>query len=359
MAAVLERFSPAESRAFSERLRKAVEILERQENPTNSSSAQGDIPSLSPFPVHPSFSAVSSGLGPAKLRHCRQESQLLELMRKEGFLDLVDTTAKESTTSLVELGCGTASLSLHLARARPQDRKKGGDSSEGVLRHVLLDRKKFRSVHTCDSRIRNVLRECGTAEEGSVRRFTVDICNWETSGLLECLLGEGGTSPPSTPAASTVILYSKHFCGVATDLALKMAADLRGKGFRVGLIIACCCHALCEKDGGEFSLLEQIGLGTDFEMLRAFSGWATLSHEEAPEEGETGPDHQRSLEPGLERRDERRVLGELCKRVVDECRVRTLRSWGWESARRVTYTDQSPECHCILAPPCRIVQNES
>jgi hypothetical protein len=80
---------------------------------------------------HATFSTLFSHVGKKKIKHCKQHSALLHSL--ELFTSQFDYTQRPV---FVELGCGSAELSKHI-----------GIVSEGLARHILIDRLTFRSCN--------------------------------------------------------------------------------------------------------------------------------------------------------------------------------------------------------------------
>jgi len=80
-----------------------------------------------------------------------------------------------------------------------------------------------------------------------------------------------------------VTIIAKHLCGVASDLAIRSLANIpiladRKRCMR-GLGLATCCHHCCTYEdytGHEFLASHDITNRKEFELLKHWSGWATL-----------------------------------------------------------------------------------
>jgi hypothetical protein len=260
--------------------------------------------------VHESYESLWRDAGAKKQKHKRQESALL------AHLDL------SSVTDVVEFGCGVASLSAHIAAvacarhhdAAEEEPKKPRVEPRG-LRFHLLDRMSFRSNVRQDK----VIRKLGCA----VNRCTMDVRDLH----FDASFGAFGKTDESEQEREYAFV-SKHFCGFATDLALKLFVE-QDKKKNVQLAIAGCCHALCQRDlfFGDLNFLEN-ELQIDFERLKRISGWATID----------SADSESVDELGLTRR-EKKSLGEKAKLIFEEARARNLPP----NVRLVRYTSQSVE----------------
>jgi hypothetical protein len=241
--------------------------------------------------------------------HILQESSLISLMASCAMLQ---------SDNMVELGAGKGTFSFHIAQATQSQLAK--DNTQ----FVLLDRKTFRSRSRVDYRIRAI--------GAKVLRITTDIVDYD----LSTLNAEG----------SACTLFSKHFCGPATDIALdKIVSQVTGKRH---VCIATCCHGImreCEPYGGRNGEIARLLGGDcsarDWAMLCSTTGWATVSYNE--DEGAT-------ICPATGKsRLEKRRLGQLAKCVIDSARVCELRKQGFSDAALVIYTDQSVENRVIVA----------
>lgn len=128
--------------------------------------------------------------------------------------------------------------------------------------------------------------------------------------------------------------YSKHLCGVATDLSLRCLARFRDSGGVVsGMVIALCCHQLCSYDSYfNPTYLSDLGISRDdFNMIAMISTWAVCGEpvRGSDEEHWTGMSYL-----------EREELGYMCKRVLDYGRVKQLEALG-ASCELVYYVDRS------------------
>jgi hypothetical protein len=148
---------------------------------------------------HSSFDTLWSGIGAKKRRHALQESAIISHLDSSGLL---------ATQNFLELGCGVASFSYHLARLVP-----------GRV-HLLLDRQSFRSRRRFDYRF----KELGS----HVERFTTDICSFTRAQLRAEQQGP-------------ICVMSKHFCGYATDVALSLLVDEPQLSFCMAVLLNRVC----------------------------------------------------------------------------------------------------------------------
>ncbi|KAF9430156.1 tRNA:m4X modification enzyme [Podila epigama] len=249
------------------------------------------------FPCHASYEPLFSIAGAKKKRHLAQESQLIESMSKLGLLlpVLMNSDLKTSQTSLtntapkqrqvfVEFGAGTGGLSRHLQLAletmiTPADTSSSADPSmpQAVepFNFVLLDRQRFRSRNQVDYMIRtqpHPVKPRLVRITKDVRHLTLEDLQLIHEAVPGVAVPEPEEGTPSkiatvdgTEASSLslslppthYICISKHFCGVATDLALswlqhqhkvnqtKASMDGACKD-TFSICFATCCHGVCE-----------------------------------------------------------------------------------------------------------------
>lgn len=282
------------------------------------------------FPVHESFQLLwSDAVARRKQKHVLQESALLGLMQRHGM-------GCDAGTTVVELGAGTGSFTRHIALAFP--------ATAPDAHFVVLDRQAFRSHRRVDGRMRKMGMH--------ITRHTLDVRDFRADML---------------PVDSERTLFvSKHFCGPATDMALQLACNVAATGMRTAMCLATCCHGIMSAAvpfGGHVSLhlylpsmldvltvlhyaalqeylRDELGFRErdDWAMLCSCTGWATMNDTGAldvcPATGRT--------------RAQKQQLGALCKRLIDQSRVRALRASGFADAKLVIYTDQSVENRAIV-----------
>ncbi|TPX31767.1 hypothetical protein SmJEL517_g04975 [Synchytrium microbalum] len=185
-----------------------------------------------------------------------------------------------------------------------------------------------------------------------------------------------------------IIAYSKHLCGVATDLSLRglMAyVEALGPDHNLeGIVIACCCHQLCQyKTFVLPEFLEELRFsGAEYERLRLVTSWRVCGSKEdrdpcdaadADRDGEADGDDDNEQDDnaqvcqehscGVDQEDatsgahwsglnikQRERLGYQAKRIIDMGRIRYLQQHGFD-AELVEYADVSstPENICIIA----------
>ncbi|KAF9577419.1 tRNA:m4X modification enzyme, partial [Lunasporangiospora selenospora] len=270
------------------------------------------------FPCHPSYETLFADAGVKKRRHLAQESQLIEAMETQGLLGTVlrpshvsqlNNVDKARRPVFVEFGAGTGGLSRHVQLvletlvSNPSIQGEEGSRSEDEkgntidpFNFILLDRQKFRSRNQVDYMIRTQSRPV----KPRVMRITKDVRDLVLEDLQLIHETEPGVTRPenrvypgngqpnhaqesqpmqSDPHSSVecnrtepnemskqqpthYVCISKHFCGLATDLALKwiqsqrrqeptnVAEEMKGSSSRdtFSLCFATCCHGICEPE---------------------------------------------------------------------------------------------------------------
>ncbi|KAF9576702.1 tRNA:m(4)X modification enzyme TRM13 [Mortierella alpina] len=219
--------------------------------------------------------------------------------------------------------------------------------------------------------------------------------------------GEMEPQESSTVVPTHYVCISKHFCGPATDLAL---AWMKGQHQRqqankqiqqdvYSICFATCCHGICEpslvvakpyllelvnaaalkkrkraeseqgamaRSSGqteEAYMSDQVHHGISEEQLEEWipwiiklTGWATLGkQEESSLVARPGKDAATKIflendkDETIMTRDQRRVLGKRCKKLLDMARCMYLvRECGFRQAKAVEYTNESVESGAIV-----------
>ncbi|KAJ3323603.1 hypothetical protein HDV06_001627 [Boothiomyces sp. JEL0866] len=210
-------------------------------------------------------------------KHAIQQASLLGHMRDENMLD--------TNLTFAEFGAGSGEMTRYVQLA-----------VQTPAFTVLVDRQKIKLNLDQDFKKTNW------------KRIIIDIKDLELS-KVECV-----TNHP-------LVIYSKHLCGVATDLTLNCVHNYHNDGYKVGgLLIALCCHQLCNYEqyiNQEY--LENLEISKrDFEILCYLTTWAVC--------GKPVKDdcvHWTGL--NFEEREE---LGYKCKRILDMGRKKFLEKSG-------------------------------
>ncbi|KAI1303916.1 hypothetical protein EDD11_005283 [Mortierella claussenii] len=365
------------------------------------------------YPCHPSFTSMFSDAGVKKKRHLAQESQLIQAMVSRGLLKPVleaNATADNAsappeagskaggrkigrTAVFIEFGAGTGGLSRHLqmaletvlASSLPSIHAAAAGQTEKStkpLNFILLDRQKFRSRNQVDYMIRTQARPVKprllriTKDVRDLRVGNIQIIHEVIPGIAwpEWIEGGGDKEPQesSTEIPTHYICISKHFCGPATDLALswmapylrellsatyikkrKRAESNQEKDFDINNDV--------ESNGEDMGqCLDKQQHGISVEQLDKWipwiiklTGWATLGREEesclVARPGKDATSIANETNDAALTRDQRRVLGKRCKKLLDMARCMYLiRECGFKEAKAIEYTEESVESGAIV-----------
>ncbi|CAG8454287.1 9679_t:CDS:10 [Cetraspora pellucida] len=212
-------------------------------------------------------------------KHVIQQASLLGHMERLKLL--------QPDGCFIEFGCGKGELSYFTKFAIK-------DKDDGV-RFLLIDRKNTRGKF--DAGIRE--DKSSTNKESLVLRIGIDIKDLDLSKL-------------DFVKDKKIIAYSKHLCGSATDVTLKSLVNYSKSNKEnpvIGIIIALCCHQLCQYHMyPNHQYLEDIGITKDdFQRICTMSSWAICL------------DHS-----------SRETLGYKCKRILDYGRLKYLQENGFD-----------------------------
>ena len=281
-------------------------------------------------------------------KHLLQLESMLNHLNAHGLLN--------NDTTYIEFGCGTAKLSDCIS-----------ERLQGKASHVLIDRKSFSAERMRDGAI---MARCALStnhhqqyqhctNKNTLKRLTMDIADFDLDSLEYCL-------PLNT------VGVSKHLCGPAADATIRCVSTRN-----IPLLVATCCHYLCQLDtfcNTDFVVRELGFTEREFEILSIISGWASIKVNQSsliPP-----PTHEEPFPPPLpieplsqkitytstissdefERtysREEKQRLGKRCKVVLDTGRAHYLVSMGY-SVQLVQYTSLSMENHLLIATPCTL-----
>ncbi|KAG0212477.1 tRNA:m4X modification enzyme [Mortierella sp. GBA30] len=276
---------------------------------------------------------------------------------------------------------------------------------------VLLDRQKFRSRNQVDYMIRTQARPLKprllriTKDVRELKLQDLQLIHETEPGVARPEWTEGGgevdPQRESTMIPTHYVCISKHFCGPATDLALLwMREQYRRQDAKkdqqnsYSICFATCCHGICEpslvvakpylmellnasvakkRKRMASEELPQTEQGTVSEPIQdtmsetqleewipwmiKLTGWATLGKQEesslvarpgkdAPTTALTGSKEEARTDMT---RDQRRVLGKRCKKLLDMARCMYLvQECGFKEAKAMEYTKESVESGAIV-----------
>ncbi|ODV78190.1 DUF715-domain-containing protein [Suhomyces tanzawaensis NRRL Y-17324] len=249
-------------------------------------------------------------------KHALQQSSLIGNMKQKGLLD--------SNTFYLEFGCGKAELSRFVNLCILEDLKTLKIAQHGIYGYGLIDRGINRMK--MDPKIIKDSRDVDL--EPKVKRTRIDIKDLNLDKFLQ------------DTNADKVVGISKHLCGVATDLTLKLLLNstLLESGKFGGVVIAMCCRHVCDyhellPQSRQYLKMHGFDSMEGFKALKKVVSWAVCGvgrAEKKDENGEierdeslesTGSD---SMEHGLTYH-ERETLGLTARRLVDESRVHAIK----------------------------------
>lgn len=265
-------------------------------------------------------------------KHIDQQSSLV------GQLQEADLLSHEAF--YVEFGCGKGELSrtvnkciLHDYENQTHEQK----DNQAVFGYGLIDRGVNRMK--MDNKI---LKDCQVSSAGLVpivKRSRIDIEHLDLDKFLES----------AQPTA--VVGVSKHLCGVATDLTLKLIfnSSLLESSF-LGLVVAMCCRHACDynqllPESKAFLALHGIANAHAFKYIKVIVTWAVCG----PGNDniyESGANHPSGLDYA-----EREQLGHIARRLIDESRAYAINKMlaGTFQAKIYKYAESSttPENSCL------------
>ncbi len=278
-----------------------------------------------------------------QIRHIEQDIALVDQLMDENLLSpsvLTDTVNR----IILEFGAGKGllglsafladpSISLYLVE-RSSNRKKIDRFFNEVGRDDVCNKS------TAFERIRMDIRHCYLPKVPKIEVALSNITNF-----------------------SQVTVVAKHLCGVASDLAIRSLSNIHASSelFRRGLGIATCCHHAClyeDYTGHSFLRLHGISSRLEFDIIKHWSGWATLDRTNSSASEPKLNDHPKvgittekyrplGLDP-----DSMKNYGVKVKRILDYGRVYYLqRELLFKTVKIVKYCEEelSPECMMILA----------
>lgn len=256
------------------------------------------------------------------VRHLMQISSLLSYVEHYKLLD--------DHISYVEYGAGKGQVSYWLAKAITNY------PNSNVL---LIDRASVR--HKKDNKL---------DEACVVQRIRADIADFDISkhSLLK--------------ATSKIVGIGKHLCGAATDIAIRCSingnnAATESDAKTVAMIIALCCHHSCDWAnfvGKQFFMANNVSV-KEFAIITKMVGWAVcgsgMSRERRAQlaDEQTGEAMPTETKTGNRTRDERRIIGEKCKRILDIARIDYLKQHGFNCSLK-----QFVDSHVTLENVCLV-----
>lgn len=249
----------------------------------------------------------------SRIKHVVQNESIIQHLR---FAEMWNSKAL-----YVEWGSGNAFLSTQLQQQLHSD-------------HILIDRKNPKTKVDYKRDLNQLWK-----------RLTIDIKDVALDAIPEVSqpfpvssstnLASNADSSSSTPAEEqqsrprSVYSFSKHLCGAATDLTIRCLEQHKSAAGDDALMVALCCHHQCTWRSyvGRTFFEDVLGLDReDFDIITRMSSWATstdLAH--------ASPASSESLESGDHglTREEKRLWGWRCKRLLDVGRAHYLSTMGY------------------------------
>lgn len=256
-------------------------------------------------------------------KHILQQLSLVGNMKENGLLS--------TSATYIEFGCGKAELSRAVNACNLHD---DTDLKE-TYGFGLIDRGTNRMK--MDSKIIKDCQDKETKLLPKIKRSRIDIEHLQLDNFLE------------SEKPDQIVCISKHLCGVATDLTLKLLlhSSLLLDGKFHGLLVAMCCRHVCHYSQllpESRNYLTQHGVTNeqDFVTLRRMVTWAVCGNR-----GETTTAHESGLLSS-----EREELGLAARRMIDESRVHAAqKAMPQYNVELFKYTDKSitleNSCICI------------
>ncbi|TPX40207.1 hypothetical protein SeMB42_g06103 [Synchytrium endobioticum] len=265
-------------------------------------------------------------------KHHKQIVSLLGNMHKLGLL-------QQPASTFIGLGAGTGEFSYYLLKSL---------FASTPASFVLVDRQSLK--YATDKYFKF------TASDMTRLKMDLKDLNFANLDVFHHPSRPASDAPNDNRPTKPVIAYSKHLCGIATDLSLRglMSYVATTPDHNLaGIMIASCCHQLVQPH--TFPLpeyLDDLGFsGCDFERLRIVSAWRMSGTEDEQHTGGLDQDCVLVDEhwSGMNLK-ERERLGYQAKRIIDMGRVKYLEQHGFK-AKLIEYIDASstPENVAIVA----------
>lgn len=260
--------------------------------------------------------------GKENQKHIIQQLSLVGNMKENGLLS--------SSAFYIEFGCGKAELSRAVNACNIHDSTELQES----YGFGLIDRGTNRMK--MDSKIIKDCEERKIEQMPKIKRSRIDIEHLHVDNFLE------------SEKPREVVCISKHLCGVATDLTLKLLlhSSLLPNGHFHGLLVAMCCRHICHYNQllpDSRIYLNKCGITNeqDFITLRRVVTWAVCGKRE------DGPNDDSALLAS-----EKESLGLAARRMIDESRVYAAqKAMPGYNVELFTYTDKAitleNSCICI------------
>lgn len=225
---------------------------------------------------------------------------LKEQMQKDALIEVItgNTEFRGNKTAVVEMGCGKGGLSHHLAISNPSRLEN--------CRMYLVDRDNFKG------KFDNKAAEACSGLE--ICRARIDIKDLNLDNLVD-------------PAVEHLVVISKHLCGAATDLTLAALESFKIKrpDSHIQMFVALCCHQRCTHNtfAGQHLFQEPLFMTKqEFSRMCGMSSWAVCGWRYAAS-SENQP--KKNVHYSGYTYDECTAIGYMCKRILNEGRLKYIR----------------------------------
>lgn len=259
-------------------------------------------------------------------KHLLQQSSLVAAMQEAGLLS--------NKKFYVEFGCGKAELSRTVNACVVFDYKKITQQetvSKQNYGYGLIDRGVNRMK--MDNKI---ISDCeGTALDPQIKRSRIDIQHLALDEFMA-----------SMPEATSLVAISKHLCGAATDLSLKLIMNaVKSRELLDGMVVAMCCRHVCDYDqllpqSRKYLTQHDVKDASEFGVLKKIVSWAVCGKREGQEDNHASGYNY----------EERERLGLVARRLIDDSRVYAINElMPGHVAELFLYADKTStlENHCL------------
>ena len=230
-------------------------------------------------------------------KHVTQQASLVGAMKETGLLS--------GSHFYMEFGCGKAELSRMVNACVVHDTK-----SEENLKNADLADYGFGLVDRGVNRMKmdnKIVSDCDDSVlKPQIKRSRIDIQHLSLDKFLESV------------HHGPIVAISKHLCGAATDLTLKLILNSeKTKKQLDGLVVAMCCRHCCDYEQllpqSQEYLAKRGIFQKDFASLKKIVTWAVCGRSENEDNHASGLTYE-----------EREKMGLVARRLIDESRVEAI-----------------------------------
>ncbi|OBA20254.1 DUF715-domain-containing protein, partial [Metschnikowia bicuspidata var. bicuspidata NRRL YB-4993] len=264
-------------------------------------------------------------------KHIVQQASLIGAMKETDLLSRKNV--------YVEFGCGKAELSRTVNACVIFDtvleKKEVGADQHDLKNNLIYG---FGLIDRGVNRMKmdnKIVSDCeGSQLHPQIKRSRIDIQHLDLDKFMEYM------------QHLSIVAISKHLCGAATDLTLKLILNSKkSRDALDGVVVAMCCRHVC--DYGQFlpqsrDFLAKNGVvgAREFLVLKKIVTWAVCGKREGQEDKhESGYTYE-----------ERERLGLIARRMIDDSRVDAINSLMENNkAELFLYADKEStlENHCL------------